>query len=515
MEQTLRILNLEDSETDSELIQATLEEEGIACELTRVETEKDYVSALDRGGFDLLLVDYKLPSFDGMSALAIARERCPDIPFIFVSGSIGEDIAIDALKSGATDYVLKDKLARLPAAVRRALKENEGRVERRKLEDELRQAQKMEAIGRLAGGIAHDFNNMLGVILGYAELAMMHADEKSPLHGQLTEIIKAGQRSADLTRQLLAFARKQVMAPKVLDLNKMIGQSEKMLRRMIGEDIDLKFSPGEDLWQVNMDPSQVDQILANLAVNARDAIKGVGAVTIETQNALLDDSFRHAHEHFIPGEYVILSFSDNGCGMDRETVARIFDPFFTTKSEGKGTGLGLATVYGIVTQNRGFINVYSEPGAGTTFRIYIPRHAGAEAAIEEEAAIHVLTGTETILLVEDEQELLNICASTLKGLGYTVLTANRPEEAIRISETHQGPLHLLISDVIMPQMHGKELQQRIAAMRSGIRTLFMSGYASNALYDRGILEPDLLFLQKPFSLSDFSRKVREALEKKA
>ena len=386
-------------------------------------------------------------------------------------------------------------------------------IEREALEDQLRQAQKMEAVGRLAGGVAHDFNNNLTVILGHTEMALTTLPETDPLHQRLLEIQKAGQRSASLTGQLLAFARKQTVAPSILSLNDAVEELLKMLKRLIGEDIDLLWHPSDELWPVRMDPGQVNQILANLAVNARDAIAGVGKLTIETHNATFDADYCRTHSGFLPGDYVTLQVSDNGCGMDAETLEWLFEPFFTTKELGKGTGLGLATVYGIVKQNRGFINVYSEPGAGTTFKIYLPRHLSGDAtpvsAPSPEAAIP--GGTETVLLVEDDRAVMQLAAMLLRDLGYTVIRAGTPREAVRQAEGLDGEIHLLMTDVIMPEMSGRELQQRLSRDRPEMRCLFMSGYTANVIAHQGILYDDVCFLQKPFSKEALAAKLREAL----
>ena len=384
----------------------------------------------------------------------------------------------------------------------------------KKLETQFLQAQKMESVGRLAGGVAHDFNNMLGVIIGHAEMAMMQVSTSEPLHQSLQEIRNAAQRSADLTRQLLAFARKQTVQPQVLDLNDTVAGMLKMLQRLIGEDIDLVWMPGHDLWKVKIDPSQIDQILANLAVNARDAIAGVGKLTIETDNVVLDDgTIALTIRNCVSGEYVLLAVSDNGCGMDKETLAHIFEPFFTTKGVGEGTGLGLATVYGIVKQNDGFINVYSEPGHGTTFKIYLPRfEAEAAQAQAETAAKPLQRGTETVLLVEDEEAILDIGQAILEELGYTVLTAGTPGEAIRLAGEYAGDIHLLITDVVMPEMNGRELAERLTAMKPGLKCLYMSGYTADVIAHRGVLDEGVHFIQKPFSMKDLAAKVREVLE---
>jgi len=366
----------------------------------------------------------------------------------------------------------------------------------------------MESVGRLAGGVAHDFNNMLNVILGYAEIALKQLDHNSPLQAALQNIQMAAKRSTDLTRQLLAFARKQIIAPKVLDLNETTEGMLKMLRRLIGENIDVAWVPGRGLWAVNIDPAQVDQILANLLVNARDAIADKGRVTIETDNVVLDEAYCAGHRGFVPGRFVMLAVSDDGCGMDRDLLAHIFEPFFTTKGVGQGTGLGMATVYGIVKQNDGFINVYSEPGKGTTFKIYLPRYETKTVPVPVEVPVQAATGgTETILLVEDEPMILNLCKTLLEQMGYTVLTASIPSKAIHLAEVHAGQIHLLITDVVMPEMNGWDLSKRLLSLYPEIRTLFMSGYTANVFARQGALEEGIHFMQKPFSENDLSTKV--------
>lgn len=384
--------------------------------------------------------------------------------------------------------------------------------EKAKLERQLQQAQKMESVGRLAGGVAHDFNNMLGVILGHTELALMQLDPLQPLHTNLTEIRKAANRSADLTRQLLAFARKQTIAPKILNLNETVTGMLKMLFRLIGEDIHLSWQPGEDVWPVKMDPSQIDQILVNLCVNARDAISGVGKMTIETGNRILDESYGATHAGFIPGEYVQISVSDNGCGIDKETMPHIFEPFFTTKGVNKGTGLGLATVYGAVKQNNGYINAYSEPGQGTTFTIHLPRHVGKNEQLREKGSTEApMRGQETILLVEDEPAILEVTTMILEMQGYTVLTASTPGEAIALARKHAGEIHLLLTDVVMPEMNGRDLARNLLSLYPDIKRLFMSGYTANVIAHHGVLDEGVHFIQKPFSTKDLAAKIRDAL----
>ena len=383
----------------------------------------------------------------------------------------------------------------------------------KKVEAQLLQAQKMESVGRLAGGVAHDFNNMLSVILGFSELALEKVSSVDPLHEDLSEIHNAAVRSTEITRQLLAFARKQTIAPVALDLNVAVESMLKMLRRLIGEDIDLAWLPEASLWPVMMDPSQVDQLLANLCVNARDAIEGVGKVTIETHTSTFDAAYCSDHPGFVPGDYVLLAVSDDGCGMDRDTVDKIFEPFFTTKDVGQGTGLGLATVYGIVKQNNGFINVYSEPGKGSTFKIYLARHTESAVISSSKGPEGSPVGNgEMILVVEDEISILKYAQKVLEELGYAVLIAKNPNQALQMAQENSTKIDLLITDVIMPEMNGRELASRMHKTFPGLKTLFMSGYTANVIAHQGVLDKDVNFIQKPFSKESMAVKIREALD---
>jgi PAS domain S-box-containing protein len=385
--------------------------------------------------------------------------------------------------------------------------------EKERLQAQLSQSQKLESVGRLAGGVAHDFNNMLTVILGFAEHALGKLLPQDPLHRDLTEIRAAARRSAEVVSQLLAFSRRQTIAPKVLSLHDYLKGLETLLSRILGEDIDLRVVLAADLWPVSLDPSQLEQAVANLAINSRDAMPEGGTLTIETANVSFDLAYCDQHPGFLPGDYVLLAVSDNGSGMDKETLARAFEPFFTTKPEGKGTGLGLSTVYGIVKQNGGFINMYSEPGSGTTAKLYFRRYLGKpESEVEGTPAAAPAGGRETILLVEDEDQVRELAVLTLEPLGYTVLAARGPQEALAFCDSHQGDIHLLLSDVVLPGLNGKELQARISGRKPGIKVLFMSGYTADAIAHRGVLDKGIQFLQKPFSLEALARKVREALD---
>lgn len=386
-------------------------------------------------------------------------------------------------------------------------------TQRQQLEDQLRNSQKLEAVGQLAGGVAHDFNNLLMGILGYTDLCRDELDISHPVHEYLDEITNGAQRSADIVRQLLAFSRKQTIAPKVLNLNDTIETMLKMLRHLIGEDIDLHWQPGSGLRIIRIDPGQVDQILANLCINARDAIGGVGKITIETANATLDDEYCASHADTIPGNYTMLAVSDNGCGMNSEILNHIFDPFYTTKAPGEGTGLGLAMVYGIVKQNSGTINVYSELGQGSTFRIYFPSYKVASKVTTSPPTItQIPCGSETIMIVEDEKSIRQTTSMHLKKLGYTVLIADSPQQALELAEDHGHHLDALITDVVMPGMNGRQLAELLIAKIPKLKVLYISGYTENVIAHRGILKDNVEFLPKPFLRYELARKVRDLLD---
>ena len=371
----------------------------------------------------------------------------------------------------------------------------------------------MESIGRLAGGVAHDFNNMLGVIMGHAELALENSPPSQPIHADLQEIRKAAERSAGLTKQLLAFARKQTAAPKVLHLNETVEGMLQMIQRLIGEQIELKWKPGTNIGPVKMDPTQIDQVLVNLCVNARDAIGSGGQIQIETRNQVFDDTSCTGHAEIRPGEYVCLSVQDTGCGMDAETIAQIFEPFFTTKGLGKGTGLGLATVYGIVKQNQGMIDVQSTPGQGTTFHVFLPRYGIPFPSSTQTATLSSpKSSAETILLVEDEPAILTMTQNMLRRQGYTVLAAGSSSEAIRLAQDHAGKIDLLITDVVMPEMNGRDLARTMQSICPNIKRLFMSGHTADVLANHGMLDAGVHFVQKPFTRKLLMDKILEALE---
>jgi two-component system cell cycle sensor histidine kinase/response regulator CckA len=386
-------------------------------------------------------------------------------------------------------------------------------TERARLEQQLRQAQKMEVVGRLAGGVAHDFNNLLTVINGFSDMAMEELPTDHPARGMIEEVRRSGDRAAGLTRQLLAFSRQQVLESKVLDLSQAVRDAGRMLRRLIGEDVELTIVPAESQVRVKADPSQVEQVLLNLAVNARDAMPTGGRLTVETGEVELDEAYAASHPDVRPGRYALLAVSDTGQGMDESTKSRIFEPFFTTKEAGKGTGLGLSTVWGIVKQSGGHVEVYSEPGGGTTFKVYLPATQEAGQACKRHSIYREAGhGNETLLLAEDESGVRTLARLALTSAGYAVLEAGRPEEAVEIARTHQGPIQLLVTDVVMPGMGGRQLAEQVATLRPGVKVLYLSGYTPDAVVRHGVLQADVAFLQKPFSIRALTRKVRDVLD---
>jgi len=626
----LRVLVVDDCRDDIQLSIRVLEKAGYSVLQRAVETREQFEEALSADAYDLVLCDYRLPGWSGADVLAAVRDSGRELPVVLVTGTLGEETAVEMIKLGAADFVLKQRLFRLPLAIERALREKQireerkraeerlhlfGRIleasteavailtpegyfgeqnaahqalteysieelrghtpallvgeahfqqhwqavlggdgweresrirtksgrekiveasvfaingdagqvqclvaivrdvsERQRLQAQLQQAVKMEAVGRLAGGVAHDFNNLLNIIIGYSELMRERRDSPELLERGAREIRKAADRAASLTRQLLAFSRQQVLEPRILDLNDAVAEMKDLLLRMLGEDVELVVSPAEGLDRVRADPGQIGQVIMNLAANSRDAMPQGGRFVVETANVAVNETFSVQHANMPPGSYVVLSVTDTGSGMTPEVRDHIFEPFFTTKETGKGTGLGLATVYGIVKQSGGYIWVYSELGQGTTFKVYLPRvDAWPEPAQPAAAPATNCRGSETLLVVEDEEGVRVLVRDFLQTSGYTVLEAARGEEALRIAGEHAGEISLMITDVIMPGMNGRELAERMAVLRPEMKVLYMSGYAETAVYRKGILDPGAPFLQKPFGPPDLGRKVRDVL----
>lgn len=634
---------VEDVEQHALLAVRELRRGGFDVAFERVETPEAMSAALAAQPWDVIISDYSMPRFTALLALALMKERNLDLPFIIVSGTVGEDIAVEALRAGAHDFMVKGKFSRLVPAIERELQEAATRREHRqlkrelrtseqrfeelfelapdaivmtnpiglisllnrpaealfgyareeligqpveklipesgridhvglreqylraavpramggggnlrgmrkdgtvfpveislapikssaglqvavavrdvttrvRLEEQFRQSQKMEAIGRLAGGVAHDFNNILSVILGYGEMLLEDLKPDAPMRGDVEEIRNAALRAADLTRQLLMFSRQQVLETKVLDLNDVLKRLDKMLQRILGADVDLVSLPTEPLGKVRIDPCSIEQVILNLVVNARDAMPIGGKLTIETNNVVLDEAYAREHLGVKPGPHVMVAVTDTGAGIDKATSARIFEPFFTTKEAGKGTGLGLSTVFGIVQQSGGAVWVYSEPGKGTTFKVYLPRVDAEVDVICAGPPLGSLRGSETILLVDDDDQVRAVARSILQRNGYHVIEARNAGDALLHSERHPGSIQLLLSDVVMPQMSGPELAKRLAKTRPEMKVLCMSGYTDDSIVRHGVLDAHFAFFQKPITPEALLTKVREVLQLEA
>jgi two-component system cell cycle sensor histidine kinase/response regulator CckA len=513
----LRVLHLESNRHESDRVETMLTGGDIPCVIHRVESRAAYISALTDGRVDLILAEYNLPRCDGRTALELARRLAPGVPVIFVSATVLEKQRIELLSGGATDCIPKEELDRLVPSVRRVRREQQERAARLQAEAALsesraqfRQVQKLEAVGRLAGGLAHDFNNLLTVIMGQSQVLLSEMDREDPLRGRVEEMHKAGDRARILIRQLLAFSRKQPSEAKVLNLNRILVDFEPMLRRLIGEDIQLILRPSMDDLRVKADPALLEQVVMNLAVNARDAMPTGGKLTIETAVTDLDHTPLYHISPLAPGAYVRLSVADSGCGMTPEVQAHMFEPFFTTKEEGKGTGLGLATVFGIVTQGGGGLDVTSKTGEGTRFDVYLPRvEAEIETSVSEQAIMPSPRGHETILLVEDDENVRVLMADELRKYGYRIVEARNGVEACLVATPYIKKLRLLLTDIVMPGMSGVELARNLRVIKPGLKVLFISGYTDDIGVGAG--DPATLYLQKPFTPEVLAEKVREVL----
>ena len=512
MSEPLCVLIVEDVASDAELVAWELKHQGFDLDWERVEDEESMRNALDRKPWDVVLCDFGLPRFDAAGALQVLREIQQDTPFIVVSGTIGEEAAVEAMRAGAHDYVMKGRLARLGAVIRRELEAAAARRERRLAEEQLAVAQRLESIGRLAGGVAHDFNNLLTVINSYTDFAREGMSEDDPVSRDLLEVREAGERAAALTRQLLAFSRRELIKPTLLDLNELIANTERMLRRLIGEDLVFRLTLADDVGTIRADPGKVEQVFMNLVVNARDAMPTGGKLTIETADLTVDDPPAATHAGLAPGRYVRVTVTDDGCGMDDETRNRAFEPFFTTKDRDRGTGLGLSTVYGIVKQSGGRIRVDSEVGRGTTFQIDWPAVEGTRPAMPHRTVRPPGGGVETVLVVEDERALRDMVARILGASGYRVVTAADADEALREYEQNADTVDMVLTDVVMPGLSGFELARRLDQLRPGLAVLFMSGYTDDSIAHHGVVDESTPLLVKPFSADDLTGMVRQVLD---
>ncbi|MBF0230340.1 MAG: response regulator [Desulfamplus sp.] len=549
IDKTLRLLLVEDSGSDAELIIRLLRKADFNLVFEQVQTNEEMKNALNKSEWDIVLSDYNMPQFDALSALELLKSTDRDIPFIVVSGAIGEDTAVSIMKGGAHDYVMKDNLARLIPAIERELREAKLRQEKRKseddrkyLEEQLRQAQKMEAVGQLAGGVAHDFNNMLFIITGCTELMMDDIPSSSPLHQNLNMIMEAAQRATALVRQLLLFSRKTAKKPVIIDMNDLIANLMKMVRRVIGENILLEFQPSCNLKSICADPGQMEQVLMNLCVNARDAMPNGGKITIETDNIVIDDYSNLKREGYklinqinsLPEatlatnskifendqdtilehkEFIVLTVSDTGCGIPNDIQERIFEPFFTTKDVGKGTGMGLSAVYGIIRSHEGMIYLESEVGIGTAFKIYIPVAEKLAFCVEKGilSTENAIGNNETILIAEDDESIRKMMVKILESSNYRVLSAENGSQAVQLFEKNSKTIDIAILDVVMPIFGGDKVMEYIRKIKSDIPIIFLTGYSRGMLPESISSQSNYDTLQKPVSRSDMLSKVKEML----
>jgi len=516
----LRVLIADDSENDALIVLHALRKAGYEPIYERVWTAEGMQAALQKPAWDIVISDYEMPGFGGFDALELLKQTGKDVPFILVSAVVSEETAVAAMKAGAHDYIMKRKLARLAPAIERELREAQTRAAKktaeaalRQSEDQLRQAQKLEAVGRLAAGVAHDFNNILTAISGHSELLLRLLDPGDSKRKHAEQIEKCAYMAAGLTRQLLTFSRKQAIQPRVLKLNDVVQNLERMLRRLIGENIEFLTALDAKAGHIKADPGQLEQVIMNLTVNACDAMPNGGKLMVATAALTLDRRPLKDVPVSNPCTYVMLAIADTGTGMTPEVKAHIFEPFFTTKPPGKGTGLGLATCFGIVKQSCGHIEVESEVGKGTTFKLYFPQ---VEDVVEpvggENLATPMAGGAETVLLVEDEPVVRELAAATLRERGYTVMEACNGEEGLAIARQHNGKIDLVLTDVVMPVMGGKEMAKALREFRLDTKVLFTSGYSEEVIGEQGLLRPGIEFVQKPYLAATLARRVREVLD---
>ena len=513
MASKLRILHLEDSQEDCELIQQLLLDDGLDCEITRCDDRAKFVRDLEHENFDLIFADCTLPQFNGLHALEVAREISPTTPFIFVSGTLDEDVAIDSLHSGATDYVLKGRLGRLVPAVRRAIAEAAEKAKSLDMEQRLRQSQRLEAVGALAGGIAHDFNNILTIIKGYTTLLPMESDRPDRVREIAGTIDRASQRGAEMISQLLAFARKGDGAFTSTDVNLRVREIASMLRPSMPPNIAFHLQLEEGLPEIHADQGQVERVIVNLCTNARDAMPGGGTITFSTLRVAGDNAPLHSGQE--TPEYLCLRVADTGYGMDEATRLRIFEPFFTTKPRGKGTGLGMPVVYGLMQSHNGLIDVQSEIGQGTAISLYFPVPAEPlrQPLEQSPAAANAVDGTETVLVVDDEADVRYFLDVILKAHGYTVISARNGELALGILPS--GPVHLLFSDIGLPGVDGFELSRKLREIRPGVKTILCSGYADGGLKTKMAEHGIDGFVPKPYDMNELMRTIRSVLDKES
>ncbi|HMI52556.1 MAG TPA: response regulator [Candidatus Saccharimonadales bacterium] len=510
----LRLLIVEDSENDTELLLSELRKGGFEVTHRRVDTAEAMQQALETQEWDAVVSDFAMPHFSGIAALKLLRARSSEVPFIFTSGTIGEETAVAALKSGAQDYVMKSNLKRIVPSIQRELREAEKRREHQRLEQQLSQLQKFEAIGRLAGGIAHDFNNVIGAILGWAELGRQDAQEGTRVYQRFDRIYGQSQRAARLTSQLLAFARRQVLQRQKLNINSSVEEAIIFLQRVIGEHIEIRRATAADLWMTLADPGQMDQVLMNLCLNARDAMPNGGRLTIETSNAEIGQDYCRQYPYAKAGHYVLLSVSDTGTGMDAKTMENIFEPFFTTKEMGRGTGLGLATVYGIVKQHDGMINLDSAVGKGTTFRVYLPVLSGvAEAHCPDLNDSTGRKGTGTILLAEDHEGLREAAQEMLEELGFKLILAANGTEAVEAFKQNSSQIDIAILDIVMPGLGGPDAYVQMAAINPNLPVLFTTGYTKGIEAVLQIAQKHGAVIQKPYDSATLSGAIQSLLDK--